>query len=210
MYLVSMDVTRAPEGADEEEWARKQEAAVEMINFWLSEEDAVAATIGSGGTQEVMIRVKGGYDPDLIVVQAGRPVRLLFNRQETASCSEMVQFPDFGVSRQLPAGETGEVVVSGWTEGTGLDPAAAATRYEELGAAGILFTDVDVEGRLEGVRTEPVRRVVEAVEVPVVASGGVATVEDVQALEAAGADAVVVGSALYEGAFTLEEAMNST
>ena len=74
--------------------------------FWLSEEEAVAAAIGSGGAQEVLVRVKGGYDPDLIVVRAGRPVRLLFNRQETAACSEMVQFPDFGVSRRLPAGET--------------------------------------------------------------------------------------------------------
>ncbi|WP_433628968.1 1-(5-phosphoribosyl)-5-[(5-phosphoribosylamino)methylideneamino]imidazole-4-carboxamide isomerase [Halomicrococcus sp. NG-SE-24] len=100
----------------------------------------------------------------------------------------------------------GEVVVSGWTERTGLDPAEAAARYEDLGAGAILFTDVDVEGRMEGVQTEQVRRVVEAVDVPVVASGGVATVADVRALRDAGAAAVVVGSALYEGAFTLEEA----
>ena len=103
----------------------------------------------------------------------------------------------------------GEVVVSGWTEGTGLDPAAAAARYEDLGAAGVFFTDVDVEGRLDGVRTGPVARVVDAVDIPVVASGGVATVEDIRALDAAGAAAVVVGSALYEGAFTLEEAMDA-
>ena len=98
----------------------------------------------------------------------------------------------------------GEVVVAGWTEGTGLDPAEAANRYERLGAGAILFTDVDVEGRLEGVQTAPVRRLAEAVSIPVVASGGVATIEDVHALREAGADAVVVGSALYEGAFTLE------
>jgi phosphoribosylformimino-5-aminoimidazole carboxamide ribotide isomerase len=99
----------------------------------------------------------------------------------------------------------GEVVVSGWTEGTGLDPAEAATRYEELGAGAILFTDVDVEGQLSGVRTDPVRDVVDAVDIPVVASGGVATLSDIRDLRAAGADAVVVGSALYEGKFTLEE-----
>ncbi|WP_332897416.1 1-(5-phosphoribosyl)-5-[(5-phosphoribosylamino)methylideneamino]imidazole-4-carboxamide isomerase [Haladaptatus sp. CMSO5] len=100
----------------------------------------------------------------------------------------------------------GEVVVSGWTEGTGLDPAEAAKRYEELGAGAILFTDVDVEGRLEGVQTEPVKRLAEAVEIPIVASGGVATIEDVVALRDAGADAVVVGSALYEGRFSLADA----
>ena len=103
----------------------------------------------------------------------------------------------------------GEVVVSGWTEGTGLDPAEAASRYEELGAGAILFTNVDVEGQLAGVRTDAVERVVEAVEIPVVASGGVATVADVVSLKEAGAAAVVVGTALYEGEFTLEAAMDA-
>jgi phosphoribosylformimino-5-aminoimidazole carboxamide ribotide isomerase len=103
----------------------------------------------------------------------------------------------------------GEVVVEGWTEGTGLDPAEAAARYEELGAAGILFTDVDVEGRLAGVQTDLVERVVDAVDVPVVASGGVASVDDIRALADAGAAAAVVGTALYEGEFTLAEATSA-
>jgi phosphoribosylformimino-5-aminoimidazole carboxamide ribotide isomerase len=103
----------------------------------------------------------------------------------------------------------GEVVVAGWTESTGLDPAEAAARYEDLGAGGILFTDVDVEGQLSGVRTDAVERVAGAVDIPVVASGGVASLDDVRALEAAGASAVVVGSALYEGAFTLDAAMSA-
>jgi phosphoribosylformimino-5-aminoimidazole carboxamide ribotide isomerase len=100
----------------------------------------------------------------------------------------------------------GEVVVSGWTEGTGLDPAEAAARFVDAGAAGILFTDVDVEGQMEGVRGEEVRRVVAAADAPVIASGGVATIEDVRTVHDAGAAAVVVGTALYEGAFTLAEA----
>jgi phosphoribosylformimino-5-aminoimidazole carboxamide ribotide isomerase len=100
----------------------------------------------------------------------------------------------------------GEVVVEGWTEGTGLAPAEAAGRYADLGAAGLLFTDVDVEGQLEGVRADPVARLVDAVDLPIVASGGVASIEDVVALAEAGAAAAVVGSALYEGAFTLAEA----
>ncbi|MFB6202139.1 MAG: 1-(5-phosphoribosyl)-5-[(5-phosphoribosylamino)methylideneamino]imidazole-4-carboxamide isomerase [Halorhabdus sp.] len=103
----------------------------------------------------------------------------------------------------------GEVVVAGWTEGTGLDPVEAAQRYADRGAAGILFTDVDVEGQLDGVRTALVRRVVEAVDVPVIASGGVASLDDVRALREAGAAAVVVGSALYEGRFTLGEAIEA-
>jgi len=100
----------------------------------------------------------------------------------------------------------GEVVVSGWTEGTGIDPAEAAARYEKLGAGAILFTNVDVEGQLEGIDRDAVEAVVEAVSIPVIASGGVATVDDVVTLKRAGAAAVVVGTALYEGAFTLREA----
>ncbi|WP_090618415.1 1-(5-phosphoribosyl)-5-[(5-phosphoribosylamino)methylideneamino]imidazole-4-carboxamide isomerase [Natrinema salaciae] len=100
----------------------------------------------------------------------------------------------------------GEVVVEGWTEGAGISPVEAAERYADLGAAAILFTNVDVEGQLEGVATEPVRELVDATDIPVIASGGVATLEDVRALEDAGAAAVVVGSALYEGNFTLADA----
>jgi len=102
-----------------------------------------------------------------------------------------------------------EVVVSGWTERTGLDPAEAARRYEKLGAGAILFTDVDVEGRLDGVRTGPIERLADAVDVPVVASGGVASIDDLRALRAAGADAAVVGSALYEGVFSLSGAIDA-
>ncbi|SFL39124.1 1-(5-phosphoribosyl)-5-[(5-phosphoribosylamino)methylideneamino] imidazole-4-carboxamide isomerase [Halogranum rubrum] len=102
----------------------------------------------------------------------------------------------------------GEVLVSGWTEGTGLDPAEAAVRYEKLGAGAILFTDVDVEGQLDGVQTDVVQGVVDAVDIPVVASGGVATLDDIETLREAGAAAVVVGTALYEGRFTLREAMD--
>ncbi|QOS13220.1 1-(5-phosphoribosyl)-5-[(5- phosphoribosylamino)methylideneamino] imidazole-4-carboxamide isomerase [Haloferax gibbonsii] len=116
-------------------------------------------------------------------------------------------YPD-GVMVSLDA-KDGEVVVSGWTEGTGLDPAEAAARYEELGAAAILFTDVDVEGQLEGVHLETTSVVVDAVDIPVVASGGVASLDDVRALREAGAAATVVGTALYEGRFTLEEAMEA-
>ena len=117
------------------------------------------------------------------------------------------EHPD-GVVVGLDAKER-EVVVEGWTEGTGLNPAEAAGRYEDLGAAAILFTNVDVEGRMEGVRTEPVTRLAEAVDIPVIASGGVATVDDVVALRDAGAAAVVVGSALYEGTISLDAAQDA-
>lgn len=73
--------------------------------FWLYRKEGVAAA-EVGGVQEVPITVKGGYDPDVIVVKRGKPVRLLFNRQESSLCSEMVVFDKIGQSAKLPEGET--------------------------------------------------------------------------------------------------------
>jgi plastocyanin domain-containing protein len=67
---------------------------------------AVAATAGHEGVQEVRVTVKGGYSPDTIVVQAGKPVRLQFYRDETADCSERLVFERFGIDTPLPAFQT--------------------------------------------------------------------------------------------------------
>ena len=72
--------------------------------FWLKRTVGVKASLVSDGYQEVMILVKGGYTPDTIRVVAGRPVRLLFRREETAACSEQVVLPDYGKSAPLPTG----------------------------------------------------------------------------------------------------------
>ena len=72
--------------------------------FWFKRTEGVAAATVSDGYQEVMVLVKGGYTPDTIRVAAGRPVRLLFRREETAACSEQVVLADFGKSAVLPEG----------------------------------------------------------------------------------------------------------
>lgn len=79
--------------------------SVLVIWFFFAEKKG-ARLAASNGVQEANIVVKGGYTPDVLVVKAGQPVRLNFKRQETASCSEMVLFPDFDKSAKLPPGET--------------------------------------------------------------------------------------------------------
>ena len=74
--------------------------------FLVSRGKATLATTGAQGLQDVRILVKGGYTPDTIVVQAGKPVRLQFYRDETADCSERVVFERFGIDQQLPAFQT--------------------------------------------------------------------------------------------------------
>jgi plastocyanin domain-containing protein len=81
-------------------------AIAAVLWYFFGERTAVAARTGEGGVQEVKITVKGGYSPDVVVVKQGRPVRLDFYRDETASCSEQVVFGDFGIARDLPAFKT--------------------------------------------------------------------------------------------------------
>jgi plastocyanin domain-containing protein len=82
-------------------------AAWVLWYFLLSRGTAVTAAVtGAGGVQEVRVLVKGGYTPDTIVVQAGKPVRLQFYRDETADCSERVVFERFKIDQALPAFQT--------------------------------------------------------------------------------------------------------
>lgn len=72
--------------------------------FWFYRREGQQAT-EVGGVQDVQITVKGGYDPDVIVVKRNKPVRLHFNRQESALCSEMVIFDKLNRSAKLPEGQ---------------------------------------------------------------------------------------------------------
>jgi plastocyanin domain-containing protein len=70
------------------------------------------------GEQEVRITVHGGYEPSTVRVAAGKPVRLLFDRQETATCSEELVFPAFGLRKFLPAHQTTTLEVTPPSPGT--------------------------------------------------------------------------------------------
>lgn len=73
--------------------------------FLLPKGEETRTVVGSSGFQEAMILVKGGYSPDLVVAEAGVPIRLSFLREESSACSERVVFPDFRKSTPLPEGQ---------------------------------------------------------------------------------------------------------
>lgn len=73
--------------------------------FWLKKAQGVPAAITSSGYQEATILVKGGYNPAVIRVAAGRPVRLTFRREESSPCSQTVLFDDFNKNAELPEGK---------------------------------------------------------------------------------------------------------
>ena len=85
--------------------------------FLFSRRPAAVAATAQGGVQEIRVLVKGGYTPDTILVQAGKPVRLQFYRDETADCSERVVFEAFGINQALPAFQTTTVEFTPKTPG---------------------------------------------------------------------------------------------
>ncbi len=85
--------------------------------FLFSRRKAVAAEEREPGVQDVKIEVKGGYNPDVIVVEKGKPVRLHFYRDETADCSDTIVFGDFNIRRPLPAFKTTVIEITPEKEG---------------------------------------------------------------------------------------------
>ena len=106
----------------------------------------------------------------------------------------------------------GKVALKGWKEDTMMDAVELAMRCEEDGAARIIYTDISRDGTQSGVGIEETRRLARAVKIPVIASGGVASLDDIRRLkeiEGDGVEGVIVGRALYAGVFTLGKAIEA-
>lgn len=104
--------------------------------------------------------------------------------------------------------KAGQIAVEGWQETCG-DYLSWAKRFESLGAGSLLYTNVDVEGLQQGVRFDPVKDLIQNVDIPVVVAGGVSSRNDVIGLREAGAAGAVLGSSLYSGKIRLEEALEA-
>jgi phosphoribosylformimino-5-aminoimidazole carboxamide ribotide isomerase len=102
----------------------------------------------------------------------------------------------------------GKVAIEGWTETSSTDALSLARWAADWGAARILYTDVARDGLRTGPAVEVTARMQELLgALPVIASGGISSLDDLRALDGAGVKMCVVGRALYEGVFTLEEAL---
>jgi phosphoribosylformimino-5-aminoimidazole carboxamide ribotide isomerase len=108
----------------------------------------------------------------------------------------------------------GFVATEGWAETSSVSAEALALRYEDAGAAAIIFTDIGRDGMLEGLNLDATSALARSVTTPVIASGGVGSVEDLAALrraagETPGIEGVIVGRALYDGRITPAEALRA-
>jgi phosphoribosylformimino-5-aminoimidazole carboxamide ribotide isomerase len=106
----------------------------------------------------------------------------------------------------------GRVAIKGWEEVTAEDAVAFARRMHTLGARRVIYTDISRDGMLKGVNIPAMKTMAESVVMPVIASGGVSTVEDIRALAALqsiGVEGAILGKALYTGTLTLGDALSA-
>jgi phosphoribosylformimino-5-aminoimidazole carboxamide ribotide isomerase len=100
-----------------------------------------------------------------------------------------------------------KVVIKGWQEKIDKSATEISKEFQDLGAGSILFTNVDVEGLLGGFYTDPVEKLKNSVDLPIVYSGGITTIDDIKKLNKSGVEGVVIGSALYKDKIDLTEAL---
>ena len=102
----------------------------------------------------------------------------------------------------------GRVAVEGWAEDTDIETGDLARRFADSGVAAIIHTDIDRDGVLQGANIDATEALARAVPIPVIASGGVSSLDDVRALAGGGRIAgAIIGRALYDGRIDLAEAL---
>lgn len=183
-----VDLDRAFGRGDNRELARRFLAAATVpvqVGGGLRSEDAIAEMLAWGATR-VVIGTKAATDPALVA-------RLL-ERHGAARLAIGIDAKD------------GQVAVRGWTEVFDLTALELAERVRSQGARTVIYTDVARDGMLTGPDVAGARGLA-TLGLDVIASGGVASLDDLHAIRAAGLAGAVVGRALYEGRFTLSEAL---
>lgn len=178
---------------------------------------AKVATLLTGTGGGVRLQVGGGVRDD---AGAARLVEAGVDRVVVGTAA--LESPEWvrGLARRHPGrvavgldARGRDVAVRGWTQASGADLVALARRFEDAGVAALVVTEIGRDGTLAGPALDQLAAVLEATSLDVVASGGVGTLVDLQALATLEVDGrrpsgVIVGRALYEGAFTVGQALD--
>jgi len=200
------------------EWVRRGAKTLHLVDLDGAIEGErknapiIEKIVGACREKEVRIQVGGGIRSfedaafllDLGVSRVILGTAALQNPELVKQLSNV--FRNERVTVALDA-KNGKISIKGWTEECAQTPVEMGKKFEELGAGSLLFTNIDTEGLMQGVNPVPTKELVESVSIPVIASGGVSSLQDLQILKNTGAVGVVVGSALYIGRFTLEAAI---
>ncbi len=176
------------------------------------------AQLVRAGAEKVSINTAAVLDPDIVAQTAKRfgrcatvvnidpkrvPVDELLPRLKNADAPTMSKRP---AAEDFPGGWAFEVHTHGGRKGTGLDPVAYAKRVVELGAGEIMLTSMDADGTKDGYDLEITRLISDAVDVPIVASGGCGNPQHmIEVLQQTRADAVLAASIFHYGEYTIAQ-----
>jgi len=189
LHVVDLDGARLGEPKNVET-IRAVVSAVRMsveVGGGIRTTQAAADLLGMG-VQRVIVGTRAVREPEWLAEIAGK-------------------FPG-RVALGLDA-KSGRVAVEGWQRQAGRTAAEVAESAAGLPLAAIIYTDIARDGMMTGPNVEATAELVKATRLPVIASGGVTTADDVRRLKKAGAAGAIIGRALYEGKMTLEAALQA-
>ena len=151
-----------------------------------------------------MLGLMDDYEIDRVAI--GTLALKDYERTKGGKTMHLLEMPPEYRNRMIVSldSKDGKVVTYGWTNKTGEDAAEVAKAFQGL-VWGFLYTDVDVEGQMKGINIEKTAEIIKSTKKPVIASGGISSVEDARKLKDAGAWGIVLGKALYEGRIDLQE-----
>ena len=190
---------------------------------WLHVVDLEGARAGRPVQIEVVKNILEAFGPG-VQIGGGVRTRETFEAYRALGAARVVlgsaAVKDAGLVRALAAEHPGVVVVAvdakdgfvavdGWTQATRVRASDLVTSFADLPLAGVLYTDVARDGTRTGANVDATADLAARTSVPVIASGGVGSVADLRALSERGIAACIVGRALYDGTFTLDEALEA-
>ena len=169
---------------------------------------AVEAIVQSSG---LFVEVGGGIRDEARIARylelgAGRVILGTAAAEKPDFVAEMVRKYGSQIAVGVDAKE-GKVAVKGWLETTALDSLEFCKRLEQLGVSTVIYTDISRDGAMQGTNLEVYRTLSEAVLMNIMASGGVCSLHEIDALREMGLYGVIVGKAIYNGALRLEEVL---
>jgi len=177
--------------------------------------------LGTGNNEHLIEKIAAGVD---ITVQVGGGIRTQEHVQRLfdIGCERVIigtraiqdrpfiermtyEYPD-GIVVAIDSAAD-EVMIKGWQEGSGREVSSVVKDLESLPIFGFLYTNVEVEGRLQGIDPRPIRALTQQTKRPVIVSGGITTMDDLATIRQLGAHSAVVGMAIYTGRIDYRKAV---
>jgi phosphoribosylformimino-5-aminoimidazole carboxamide ribotide isomerase len=204
--------------------AAQARAFVDAGAKWLHIVDLDGAVTGSSANEEAIRQIRDAVD---IPVQVGGGIRgieaielrLKMRIDRVVLGTIALRHPDIvkEACRRFPGdivvsidARNAKVAIEGWTTQSDMDAIELAWKFEDSGVAAIIYTDIDRDGMLQGVNIDATAKLANATNIPVIASGGIASLDDIRALKRhRRIEGAILGRALYEGRFDLRNALEA-